>query len=147
MASYAYDRLPTSDDEKRRPSAVREQPTSDVHELHRRLARDPRFNPEPPSAWKRLALVLFLLHAHRQPSISLVLHGFIAVERRMRHRAQCTRERAVRRAVCKVVLRLTLLLVLVLALGLLLRLSACSSEDRLPPCSGVCTKGARRELG
>ena len=73
-----------------------------------------------------LALVLFRLHPHR----SLTVDGVVAVERRMRHRAQRTRERAVRRAVCEVVLRLALLLmVLVLALGLRLGASS-SSEER-----------------
>lgn len=57
MSDYNYDRLPTSDEKQRFPQHA---PTSDVHELHRRLAQDPRFNPPPPSAWKRIALVLFL---------------------------------------------------------------------------------------
>ena len=39
-------------------------PTSDINELHARLRADPRFNPAPPSPWKRVALgaiVFFLL--------------------------------------------------------------------------------------
>ncbi|KAI0788247.1 hypothetical protein C8Q74DRAFT_1256895 [Fomes fomentarius] len=58
---YKYDRLPTTDEaaEKRRVP-VRQEPTSDVRELHRRLAQDPRFNPPTPSPWKRLALIVFL---------------------------------------------------------------------------------------
>lgn len=36
------------------------QPTSDINELHARLRADPRFNPPPPSPWKRVALLLML---------------------------------------------------------------------------------------
>ncbi|KAI9001461.1 hypothetical protein BD414DRAFT_34824 [Trametes punicea] len=62
-SAYKYERLPTSPDQptadlKRRTS--REEPTSDIHELHRRLEEDPRFNPPTPSAWKRVALILFM---------------------------------------------------------------------------------------
>ena len=32
-----------------------------VAALHRRLVRDPRFNPPPPAAWKRAALVLLVI--------------------------------------------------------------------------------------
>ena len=58
-----YERLATSDEptlpEKRRlPS---QEPTSDVNELQRRLAQDPRFNPPTPPAWKRFALIIFML--------------------------------------------------------------------------------------
>ncbi|CDO75128.1 hypothetical protein BN946_scf185010.g53 [Trametes cinnabarina] len=61
---YKYERLPTSpnqssSDLKRRTS--RDEPTSDIHELHRRLEEDPRFNPPTPSAWKRVALILFMI--------------------------------------------------------------------------------------
>ncbi|KAI0353661.1 hypothetical protein OH77DRAFT_1512527 [Trametes cingulata] len=62
-SSYKYERLPTSPDQpadlKRRTS--REEPTSDLHELHRRLAEDPRFNPPTPSAWQRVALIVFMI--------------------------------------------------------------------------------------
>ena len=59
MSAAAYDRLPTTDEkEERRPS---QEPTSDVRELHRRLAADPRFNPPTPSPWKRAALVVFIV--------------------------------------------------------------------------------------
>lgn len=62
-SSYKYERLATSptapSDLKRRTS--HDEPTSDIHELHRRLEADPRFNPPTPSAWKRVALILFLL--------------------------------------------------------------------------------------
>ena len=58
MSSYQYDRLPTTDEKRR---YTRQEPTSDVRELHRRLAQDPRFNPETPSAWKRAALLLFIV--------------------------------------------------------------------------------------
>ncbi|KAI9056771.1 hypothetical protein FKP32DRAFT_1638628 [Trametes sanguinea] len=63
-SAYKYERLPTSPDQpasdlKRRTS--RDEPTSDIHELHRRLEEDPRFNPPTPSAWKRVALILFML--------------------------------------------------------------------------------------
>ncbi|RPD54840.1 hypothetical protein L226DRAFT_470955 [Lentinus tigrinus ALCF2SS1-7] len=54
---YQYERLPTTDEKRRYP---RQEPTSDVRELHRRLAQDPRFNPPTPSAWKRIALIVFL---------------------------------------------------------------------------------------
>ncbi|KAI0636280.1 hypothetical protein C8Q77DRAFT_1102825 [Trametes polyzona] len=61
--SYKYERLATDptlpSDLKRRTS--RDEPTSDIHELHRRLEEDPRFNPPTPSAWKRVALILFML--------------------------------------------------------------------------------------
>ncbi|KAI0667915.1 hypothetical protein C8Q78DRAFT_304568 [Trametes maxima] len=59
-STHGYERLPTSPpgDLKRRTS--RDEPTSDVHELHRRLEEDPRFNPPTPPAWKRVALILFL---------------------------------------------------------------------------------------
>ncbi|KAH9847840.1 hypothetical protein C2E23DRAFT_740956 [Lenzites betulinus] len=60
--SYGYERIPDSttkaSDLKRRS---RDEPTSDLQELHRRLEEDPRFNPPTPSAWKRVALILFLL--------------------------------------------------------------------------------------
>lgn len=36
-------------------------PTSDINELHARLRADPRFNPPPPSPWKRAALILFVV--------------------------------------------------------------------------------------
>ncbi|RDX46292.1 hypothetical protein OH76DRAFT_1356346 [Lentinus brumalis] len=55
---YHYERLPTSDEKRRIP---RQEPTSDIRELHRRLEQDPRFNPPTPSAWKRIALVIFML--------------------------------------------------------------------------------------
>ena len=58
MSDYSYDRLPTSDEKRRFPQHA---PTSDVHELHRRLAQDPRFNPPTPSPWKRVALLAFVL--------------------------------------------------------------------------------------
>ncbi|KAI0323760.1 hypothetical protein GY45DRAFT_1376082 [Cubamyces sp. BRFM 1775] len=62
-SSYHYERLPTSptpsSDLKRRTS--RDEPTSDIHELHRRLEGDPRFNPPTPSVWKRVALILFMI--------------------------------------------------------------------------------------
>lgn len=54
---------PDAKDEK--TAATRLAPTSDVRELHERLQADPRFNPPPPSAWKRialLALIGFLLY-------------------------------------------------------------------------------------
>ena len=55
---YQYERIPISDEKRKFP---RHEPTSDVRELHRRLAQDPRFNPPTPSPWKRIALILFLL--------------------------------------------------------------------------------------
>ena len=54
---YQYERIPTSDEKRKFP---RQEPTSDVRELHRRLAQDPRFNPPTPSPWKRIALIVFL---------------------------------------------------------------------------------------
>ncbi|TBU56619.1 hypothetical protein BD310DRAFT_931037 [Dichomitus squalens] len=57
-SDYRYERIPTSDEKRRVP---RQEPTSDVRELHRRLEQDPRFNPPTPSPWKRFALVLFLV--------------------------------------------------------------------------------------
>ena len=55
---YQYERLPTSDEKRRYP---RQEPTSDLRELHRRLEQDPRFNPPTPSVWKRIALIVFLV--------------------------------------------------------------------------------------
>ncbi|PIL32353.1 hypothetical protein GSI_05599 [Ganoderma sinense ZZ0214-1] len=55
---YQYERIPTTDEKRKFP---REEPTSDVRELHRRLAQDPRFNPPTPSPWKRIALIVFLI--------------------------------------------------------------------------------------
>lgn len=40
---------------------MREEPTSDVRVLSERLQRDPRFNPPTPSAWKRAALLAFVV--------------------------------------------------------------------------------------
>ncbi|KAH8094528.1 hypothetical protein BXZ70DRAFT_362498 [Cristinia sonorae] len=40
---------------------AREPPTSDVNELRRRLAKDPRFNPPTPSYWKRVALIIVVI--------------------------------------------------------------------------------------
>ena len=42
-------------------SRDRLEPTSDVNELHARLASDPRFNPPTPSVWKRIALLVTIL--------------------------------------------------------------------------------------
>ena len=47
--------------ERRSSSQRRQEPTSDVAELHRRLAEDPRFNPPTPSPWKRAALVVLVV--------------------------------------------------------------------------------------
>ncbi|KAI0763344.1 hypothetical protein BD413DRAFT_484506 [Trametes elegans] len=62
-SAYKYERIAANPDYpadlKRRTS--RDEPTSDIHELHRRLEEDPRFNPPTPSVWKRVALVFFLL--------------------------------------------------------------------------------------
>ncbi|KAI0373621.1 hypothetical protein BV20DRAFT_1033896 [Pilatotrama ljubarskyi] len=62
-SAHKYERLPTNPDQpadmKRRTS--RDEPTSDLQELHRRLAEDPRFNPPTPSTWKRVALILFMI--------------------------------------------------------------------------------------
>ena len=49
-----------SEKAERRPTG-RLEPTSDVAELHRRLAEDPRFNPPTPSVWKRVALVVLVV--------------------------------------------------------------------------------------
>lgn len=38
---------------------ARQEPTSDINELHARLHADPRFNPPTPSVWKRIALLVF----------------------------------------------------------------------------------------
>ena len=54
MSSAKYDKL--IDEEP-----VREAPTSDINVLRERLRRDPRFNPPPPSAWKRVALLITIV--------------------------------------------------------------------------------------
>ena len=65
MASARYERLPTapnsySNDSDEEPPETGGQ-RSDIRELHRMLHADPRFNPPPPAAWKRVALVLGVL--------------------------------------------------------------------------------------
>lgn len=47
--------------ERRTPPQRRLEPTSDIDELHRRLAEDPRFNPPTPSPWKRAALIILVV--------------------------------------------------------------------------------------
>ncbi|KAH9933565.1 uncharacterized protein BXZ73DRAFT_46328 [Epithele typhae] len=57
MSDKKYKRI---DEDRSRRYPIHE-PTSDIKELQRRLQQDPRFNPPTPSAWKRVALIVFLL--------------------------------------------------------------------------------------
>lgn len=61
VSDYEYQPLATDDEEKPQPRSQRQEPTSDVRELHRRLEEDPRFNPPTPAAWKRVLLIIAML--------------------------------------------------------------------------------------
>ncbi|KZV66908.1 hypothetical protein PENSPDRAFT_755352 [Peniophora sp. CONT] len=59
--SRNYERLPTSATSTEDLLELDELEEADeVASLHRQLARDPRFNPPAPAAWKRVALLLFV---------------------------------------------------------------------------------------
>ncbi|KAI6142748.1 hypothetical protein BKA82DRAFT_4190327 [Pisolithus tinctorius] len=57
MSTTQYQRLPHSDDEDNNDSTQ----TQSTSRPSPRRVTDPRFNPPPPSAWKRIALIAFVV--------------------------------------------------------------------------------------
>ncbi|KAI0791181.1 hypothetical protein C8Q75DRAFT_757032 [Abortiporus biennis] len=68
-------------DEQNEP-LLHPEPSSDIRVLQERLRQDPRFNPPPPAAWKRVALLIGMVflfwlayHIRPQPQPERVLHA------------------------------------------------------------------------